>query len=108
MEPTEAFRIAEEIIDPQMLDAFVREYAKRKKSLVVAYIAWILMGSHYLYLGKTRSQFAFWLTLGGSIFWWLMDLFRLPGVVAEHNTNTVLELMARYRTHESGRPGPHP
>ena len=93
----EAVKTARAKLDPKMQKAFTRDYSRRKKSLLVAYIAWLLLGWHYLYLGKVGVQFAFWFTAGGLFLWWVLDLIRLPGVVARHNEDVARELMAQYR-----------
>jgi hypothetical protein len=55
----EAVRIASAKLDPKMQKAFARDFAKRKKSLIGACVAWLFLGWHYLYLGKIGLQFAF-------------------------------------------------
>ncbi len=60
------------------------------------YLAWLCLGSHYLYLGRPIRQLLFWLTLGGLLLWWLTDLFRLPEMIAEHNRRATEALVARY------------
>jgi hypothetical protein len=82
---------------PEMQSAFVRDFGLRRKSLLVAYITWLLLGWHYLYLGKIGLQFAFWFTGGGLLVWWLIDLFRMPGVVARRNEDVAREMMVQYK-----------
>ncbi len=91
-----AVKIAQAKLDPKMQKAFARDYSRRKKSLLVAYVSWLLLGWHYLYLGKVALQFAFWFTGGGFLARWLIDLVRLPGVVARRNEDVARELMAQY------------
>ena len=85
-------------LEPEFQQAFQREYSKRRKSLFMAYVAWFLLGWHYLYLGKIGLQFAFWFTAGGFLVWWVLDFFRLPGVVSRLNEDTALELMTQIKT----------
>jgi TM2 domain len=92
-----AVKIAESKLDPKLRKAFNRDFARRRKSLIAAYLAWFLLGWHYLYLGRIGLQFAFWFTLGGIGLWWLMDFFRLPGIVTRLNEDMARELMAQYR-----------
>ena len=68
-------------MDESTRNVFFAEYERRKKSIAVSYVAWILLGWHYLYNGKIGMQFAFWFTLGGFGIWWLVDLFRIPAIV---------------------------
>lgn len=51
----------------------------------MAYIMWFLIGAHYAYLGKWGLQILYWITLGGLGLWALVDLFRIPGMVKDHN-----------------------
>jgi len=92
-----AVEAAQAKLDPEMRNAFVHDYVKRRNSLLVAYITWLLLGWHYLYLGTIGLQFAFWFTAGGLFIWWFLDLFRMPGVVARHNEDVARELMTQYR-----------
>jgi len=90
-------KAAQAKLDPKLQEAFARDYARRRKSLLIAYLL-CLLGWHYLYLGKISLQFAFWITLGGFLVWGLVDLFRLPGMVARRNEETAWALMSQYRT----------
>jgi hypothetical protein len=82
-------------IDPEMRDAFARDYSRRRKKLLIAYLLYLL-GWHYLYLGKLGLQVAFLTTLGGFFLWGLVDLFRLPGMVARVNEGIAGELATLY------------
>jgi len=88
--------VAQVKIDPKMQEAFARDYARRRKSLLIAYLL-CLLGWHYLYLGKISLQFALLITMGGFLVWGFVDLFRLPGMVARHNEDTAWELVSQYR-----------
>lgn len=57
-----------------------------------AYIMWFLIGAHYAYLGKWGLQILYWITLGGLGLWALVDLFRIPGMVKDHNEPIYLEI----------------
>jgi hypothetical protein len=72
---------------------FNRDYRKGEKSILVAYIAWLLLGCHYLYLGRVGVQFAFWFTLGFLIVGWVVDFFRIPGMVNRKNDDLACELV---------------
>ena len=45
----------------------------------------LILGAHYLYLGRVGLQILFWVTLGGFGLWLLIDLFRVPDLVNEYN-----------------------
>lgn len=51
-------------LDTESQKAFRREYNRKAKSVVVCYVAWLLFGCHYAYLGNLGIQIAFWVTLG--------------------------------------------
>jgi hypothetical protein len=53
----------------------------------------LLLGWHYLYLRKGGLQILFWLTLGGLAVWWLLDIFRLPGLVRNYNRRVAVHVM---------------
>lgn len=90
-------RFSYEQLDRRTQSAFMRDYRLRQKSLVFAYLAWIMLGWHYLYLRRVPLQFAFWFTMGGFFVWWAIDVFRIPGLVVRLNEDTARELMAEYR-----------
>lgn len=79
----------------------------RRKKRRYAYLAWLCLGSHHLYLGRPLVQILFWLTLGGLLFWWVADLFRLPGMVERHNRQQVRQVLSAWRE-ELQRPVPQP
>ena|GEM_PF-969257 len=60
------------------------------KDTLTAYLYWLCLGSHYIYLKKMRTQVVFWLTLGGLGMWWLIDLIRLPIMVNDYNIDQLL------------------
>lgn len=66
------------------------DFLRSRKSRAGAFLAWLCLGSHYRYLGRPKVQTAFWLTAGGLLVWWLLDLFRLGRLVDRAN-----ERMAR-------------
>ncbi len=55
------------------------------KDLVTAYLLWAFLGAHYAYVGKWGVQILFWLTLGGLLIWWAIDVFRVPSMVRKAN-----------------------
>lgn len=73
-------------------NAFLLEYNKRKKSLFLSYILWILLGLHYAYNKKIGLQFVFWFTLGGFFVWAFIDLFRMPSIVRDANAVIAREI----------------
>ena len=76
---------------------YKRDFNRRGKSLFTAYVAWLLLGWHYLYLGRIGMQFAFWFTAGFLVVGWFIDFFRLPGMVGRLNEDRARELMSEYK-----------
>ncbi|MGA2159901.1 MAG: TM2 domain-containing protein [Dehalococcoidia bacterium] len=68
---------------------------RKKKDPLIAYVMWLCLGCHYIYLEKRRTQIIFWLTGGGLIIWWLIDLFRIPGMVSDYNIDQLLNAVLR-------------
>lgn len=85
-------------LDPAQQKAFKKDFNRRKKSTGTAYLAWLLLGWHYLYLGRVGMQFAFWFTGGFLVVGWIIDFFRIPGMVGRMNEDTARELMAQHKT----------
>jgi TM2 domain-containing membrane protein YozV len=77
--------------------AFKQEYQRRVKSTLIAYLAWLLLGWHYLYVGRVGMQFAFWFTFGFLIVGWFIDFFRVPGMVRRHNDDLARSLMSQHK-----------
>ena len=64
----------------------------KMKSTGKAYIFFIFLGMHYLYLGKIGTQILFWITGGGLLIWAVIDLFRMSSIVDSHNKEILKEL----------------
>lgn len=78
----------------QKQEEFLEEYKRKAKSLPVAYLFLIVvLAMHYGYTGRWGLQILFWVTFGGLWIWWLVDLFRLPGIVGDHNKDLAIEVM---------------
>ena len=77
--------------------ALKREYGRRCKNVTTGFLAWGLLGWHYLYFGRVGMQFAFWCTGGFLIVGWILDLFRIRGMVRRHNETVSSELITQHR-----------
>jgi len=78
----------------QWQQEFAEEYTRNKKSLGLAYLFLIIIFcAHYGYLKKWGLQILFWVTAGGLGIWWLIDLFRLPGLVKNYNIDLAIHVM---------------
>ncbi len=58
--PSVGHVVAQMDLDSQA--AFFHEFQKNKKSLAVAYIAWLTLGVHYFYFKKPGLNIALWIT----------------------------------------------
>ena len=91
-------------LPPEIQQEFARDLAKRSKSLGMAYFAWLLLGWHYLYLGRVGMQFAFWFTGGFVVVGWIFAPFFIPGMVTRVNEDVALKLIGQYRMMHSATP----
>ena len=57
----------------------------RIRSIGIAYLLLFIAGAQYAYLNKWGTQILFWITFGGLGIWWIIDIFRLPGMIHEFN-----------------------
>ncbi len=79
-------------LDPQKQEEFLEEYKRKRKSIAVAYILW-LIGFHYLYLSKWGMQLLYWVTAGGLLIWAVIDLFRIPFLIENYNKDVAVDVM---------------
>ena len=75
-------------------EAFLTEFNKKKKSRLMAFVLLFIFPCwHYFYLGKVWMNLLFWFTLGGFMFWWFIDIFRIPGMVREYNKTVAIGVL---------------
>jgi hypothetical protein len=79
-------------LSPDQQRAFLWRYRAQAKSPIVA-LAFLPLGWHYLYLRKRGLQVLFWLTLGGLAAWWVLDIFRIRGLVRDYNRRVAMHVM---------------
>ena len=79
-------------LTPDQQRAFLWRYRAQAKSPAVAFM-FLPLGWHYLYLRKRGLQILFWLTLGGLAAWWVLDIFRLRGLVRDYNRRVAVHVM---------------
>lgn len=79
-------------LTPDQQRAFLWRYRAQAKSPLVA-LAFLPFGWHYLYLRKRGLQVLFWLTLGGLAAWWVLDFFRIRGLVRDYNRRVAMHVM---------------
>lgn len=76
---------------------YEKEISRKKKSNIPAYFLWII-GLHYAYFGKWGIQVLFYLTAGGCTIWWLIDLFRIPGIIRNINLDRSIEVLKNIKS----------
>ena len=84
-------------LPPDRVEQFIDEFRRKRKSLGIAYLLWFVLGFHYVYLGKwglTLLQWALFFVIVG-IVWWVIDAFRMPSMVENHNRDVASDV---YRT----------
>lgn len=86
----------------QKQEEFVEEYKRKAKSVGISYLFILLIfGMHYGYLKNWGLQLVYWITLGGFGIWFIIDLFRLPGLVKDYNKDgtrtTLMHLIGNNR-----------
>ncbi len=77
----------------QKQEEFLEEFKRKSKSKATAYILLLLLWMHYGYIGKWGMQFLFWFTWGGMGVWFLIDLFRLNGIMNNISKDTATDVM---------------
>ncbi len=75
--------------DPDFSQTVIDElYFPKRKYVSLALVLGIVFGVfgvHRFYLGKTLTATLMFLSLGGGLIWWLIDLFFVKSMVIEHN-----------------------
>ena len=84
-------------LDENSKIAFQQAYNNKRKSKLTAYLLHIFLGAHYIYRGKVLMQLVFWGTLSGLGVWYIIDIFRLGGVIDQTNEAIARELLVQYK-----------
>ncbi len=71
---------------------FESEYARQKKSVGMFVALSILFPIQFALLGRWSLQWAFWLTGGGCVVWYVIEWFLTPRRVKEYNDNVALDI----------------
>ncbi len=83
-------------LDETGIAEFKRQYNKKKKSIAIGLLTW-LFGLHYIYLGKLKTWLLYIFTGGGILIWWIIDLFRLTGMIKEYNEEVAIEILSKLK-----------
>lgn len=82
-------------------EAFVEEFNRKSKGLFGTYVCSIIY-CHYAFLGRWGMTVLMWLValvtigIGGAI-WWVIDLFRIPGLVRDYNRDLAITVMRNFK-----------
>jgi len=77
----------------QKQEEFVEEFKRNGKSIGLAYVFFLFLAAHYGYMGKWGMQLLFWFTLGGFWVWWIIDIFRMSGMIQNYNKDIAMDAM---------------
>ena len=78
-------------LSAQKQEEFVEEYRRKGKSKGTAYLLWFF-GLHYAYLGKWGMFILYLVTFAGLFIWWFVDLFRVGGMIEDHNKDIAMDI----------------
>ena len=80
-------------------EQFADEYRRKRKSLPLAYLLWFILAAHYVYLGRWPMTLFLWVTLFFTvgIIWWVVDIFRMPGMVRNRNNDVAIDVLRTIR-----------
>lgn len=79
-------------MDDYQQETFLDEFKRRKKS-VGAGVGLAFLNSEYFYLGDIGMGLVKWTTLGGFWVWWVVNLFRVAGMVRKYNANLAVDIL---------------
>ena len=80
-----AFQAQLDKLPPDAQLAFHDQYNRRARSLGTAYLIGFF-GWHYGYLKEWGKQILFWISGGGLLVWWVVDLFRMKKMCEDYNS----------------------
>ena len=76
---------------------FLDIYKSKRKSLAIALPLVLAYGMHFVYLEESSSGIWFWFTVGGFGIWWIIEFFRVGGMVKDFNSYVALKAIADVR-----------
>jgi hypothetical protein len=76
---------------------FLEIYTSKRKSLGIALPLVLAYGMHFVYLEETGSGVLFWFTAGGFGIWWIIEFFRVGGMVKDFNSYVALKALAEVK-----------
>lgn len=87
------------VLTPRQKEYALTLYSGREKKKSTAYILWIVFAVYYFYLGHPVKNIIFWLLWTCFIgeIWWIIDLFRISGMVDRKNEEILLQCIAEAR-----------
>ena len=83
------------LLSPDTQALFVDGYRGRARTVQTSYLFWFV-SLYYAYLDEWFLQFAFWLSWSlffPGLIWWIVDAFRLQGLVRKHNEGIAKDVL---------------
>jgi TM2 domain-containing membrane protein YozV len=85
-------------MNPEQQLIFEEDYLKKMKNPTTLLLLAILFPIHYFLLGQTGKGVLFLLTGGGVYVWYIIDWFRIKGMVNEFNEEIAKTLIRDMKT----------
>ncbi len=89
-------RIRNEILklSPEYREEFCKIYEKKSR-LTRGRVTSVmfLLGFNYAYLGRWWMQIVFWITFGGFLVWWFINLERSVGLILDYNRDLAIKIL---------------
>jgi len=93
-------------LPPVLREEFQEEYQIQHRSLPISYLLWLIpppFSCHYLFNRRIISQILYSVTCGGLFLWWLVDVFRMPQIVADENRKSARKILRKLLRHTLNR-----
>lgn len=74
-------------------EQFIEEYRRKSKNMGITYLLWFILSLHYVYLGRWGLTLLMWITLDGLLIWWIVDAFRIPGMIRNYNKDVAVDVL---------------
>ena len=93
MEENERITSLKERLSDRQQKMFERRFGQEKKALGLAYLLALFGGTHYAYINRWPTQVVFWLTLGGLLGWWIIDMVLMYFIVHAANRKLAFQII---------------
>jgi|APSaa5957512576_1039674.scaffolds.fasta_scaffold70507_2 hypothetical protein len=103
--PDDVFRMLPRLLQDALVKVpeekqllFSAEYRRKARKTGLAYLLWFL-GFHYAYVEQWALLILLWVSLFlvFGLFWWIVDLFRIPSIVTNYNQDYAMKVARELR-----------